>query len=289
LEIISNTRKSAQALNKKPSKPFFKGQATLDAKFITIEPGKKTFDLVIRLSILNKNHRIIIPTRKTAVLNKWLNKPLNRLIQSVNLGENFITVCVESPVLEPRGPSPIDSKRVLGIDIGVNKLIASSDGKFYGKEFKAVRDKVNRRKPGSKSKLRARTERDQYINHIVNQLPYDKVDVIGIETLKNLKRGKYRGRGKIFRKAMAPWTYRRVTERIGRKAQENRVLLVAVPAPYTSQTCPMCGTVSKENRKGEHFRCMSCGHTADADTVGALNVFARTLATIGRVESPVLS
>src|SRR6202790_5431500 len=57
---------------------------------------------------------------------------------------------------------------------------------------------------------------------------------------------------------------------------------VAVPAAYTSQTCPKilggCGHVSKENRKTQAlFKCVSCGLAANADHVGALNILARGL------------
>jgi putative transposase len=51
---------------------------------------------------------------------------------------------------------------------------------------------------------------------------------------------------------------------------------VAVPAAYTSQTCPCCGHVAKENRKTQAlFACVLCGHTANADHVGAINVLER--------------
>jgi len=102
------------------------------------------------------------------------------------------------------------------------------------------------------------------------------------------KRGKKKGRGKNFRKAMAPWTYRQVLTRIEHKAQENLVLLVRVDPANTSRSCPDCGAVHKENRRGEKFQCLTCGRTGDADTVGALNILARTLATLGSVESPRL-
>ncbi|MET9475532.1 MULTISPECIES: zinc ribbon domain-containing protein [unclassified Streptomyces] len=49
--------------------------------------------------------------------------------------------------------------------------------------------------------------------------------------------------------------------------------VIAVDPRNTSRTCPECGHVSKENRPTqETFLCQSCGHTAHADTVGALNV-----------------
>jgi putative transposase len=40
--------------------------------------------------------------------------------------------------------------------------------------------------------------------------------------------------------------------------------------------CPACGHVSGENRPTqEKFECTQCGHTANADQVGALNVAFR--------------
>ena len=53
-------------------------------------------------------------------------------------------------------------------------------------------------------------------------------------------------------------------------------ILIAVPAHYTSQTCPCCGHVAKENRKTQaKFTCVDCGHEENADVVGAMNVLAR--------------
>ncbi|MEV7287710.1 transposase [Streptomyces sp. NPDC093252] len=49
--------------------------------------------------------------------------------------------------------------------------------------------------------------------------------------------------------------------------------VIAVDPRNTSRTCPECGHVSAENRPTqEKFHCISCGHTAHADVVGATNV-----------------
>ncbi|MGW1846940.1 RNA-guided endonuclease InsQ/TnpB family protein [Streptomyces sp. NPDC001966] len=49
--------------------------------------------------------------------------------------------------------------------------------------------------------------------------------------------------------------------------------VIAVDPRNTSRTCPECGHVAAENRPTqEKFQCVSCGHSAHADTVGALNV-----------------
>ncbi|PPC84681.1 MAG: hypothetical protein CTY38_01135 [Methylotenera sp.] len=51
--------------------------------------------------------------------------------------------------------------------------------------------------------------------------------------------------------------------------------LVAVPPHYTSQTCPRCGHVARDNRKTQSvFACVDCGYTNNADVVGAMNIKA---------------
>ena len=52
--------------------------------------------------------------------------------------------------------------------------------------------------------------------------------------------------------------------------------LLAVPPQYTSQTCPCCGHVSKDNRQTQaKFLCVDCGYENHADVVGAINVLER--------------
>lgn len=50
---------------------------------------------------------------------------------------------------------------------------------------------------------------------------------------------------------------------------------IQVEPAYTSQTCPVCGNVDIKNRSGKRFACTCCGHTDDADHVGALNIQTR--------------
>jgi putative transposase len=54
-----------------------------------------------------------------------------------------------------------------------------------------------------------------------------------------------------------------------------RTLIPVVPR-NTSRTCPDCGHVSKDDRPTQaKFVCVACGHAANADVVGALNVAYR--------------
>lgn len=57
------------------------------------------------------------------------------------------------------------------------------------------------------------------------------------------------------------------------KAESAGREVMAVDPRDTSRTCPECGHTAKENRPAqEKFHCLSCGHRAHADAVGAANV-----------------
>ena len=53
-------------------------------------------------------------------------------------------------------------------------------------------------------------------------------------------------------------------------------MLLAVAPHHTSQTCPCCEHVSKDNRQSQAaFLCIDCGYENHADVIGAINVLAR--------------
>jgi len=122
------------------------------------------------------------------------------------------------------------------------------------------------------------------IEETVNSLPWGTFDILAVEDLRGIKTGKSKKRSRDFRRSVAPWTVRRVNARVAQRCEENRVLLVTVAPAYTSRTCPQCGCCDERNRNGESFKCVGCGHAADADFVGALNV--KQLGSGGSLESP---
>lgn len=283
LDIVSSTRKAEKTTGSEAGLPIFYGAAVLDAKFVSVEEGRGSFDLVIRLSSLVSGRRIVIPTKRTRVLNKWLGKPDACLLQGCALTETSLVLWISLPESEYKKEG-----EVLGVDIGVNKLLSLSTGSHLGTDFPKLSAKLRRKLPGSRARQRCYQERKCFIGQQINKLPWDSVAAIGLEKLSDMKRGKRKGRSRAFRKAIAPWTYRQVINGILQKAQEHRVLPVAVDPAYTSRTCPVCGRCDKLNRRGENFLCTGCGHSADADTVGAQNILDRTLQTLGSVESPSL-
>jgi hypothetical protein len=150
LSIVSSTRKSAKVFGASPERPKFKGMAVL-CHGVTVMDGRKSFDLVIKLSTLRRGQRITIPTRKTAVINKWLSMPGARIVQGCALSEKALVLWIECAEPEKR-----KSGDVIGIDVGMNKLIASSEEKAIGSNWKAISAKVRRCRPGSKGKRCAR-------------------------------------------------------------------------------------------------------------------------------------
>jgi transposase len=282
LETISSTRKAALETGKRAGKPVIKGAIRLSSLVAKIEPGKGSFDYVLKISGLVSGDPIVIPFKAHKRLNHWVSKPGAELLQGCTLGDGYAALWIRIPDAEPSRERILEGK-VLAVDIGKNKLCVDSDGMVYGPEMKAVCDRVRRCKPGSRGRLRANRARENYINREVKKIPWSEIAVIGREDLTNLKRGKKKGRGKNFRKAMAPWTYRQAVKRIDMLAEENRVLLVAYDPRNTSRECPRCGWVAKENRKGGSFRCVQCHYSADADHVGALNGLARTFGKLGAV------
>ena len=70
------------------------------------------------------------------------------------------------------------------------------------------------------------------------------------------------------------------------KVQWNGGILLAVPPQHTSQTCPACGHVSKENRQTQaKFLCIDCSYENHADVVGAINILERGYRLLARGES----
>jgi hypothetical protein len=91
LAIVNSTRKAAAATGAKAKRPVFKGAAIL-CHGVGVENGRGSFDLIVRLSTLRKRERIALPTRCTAVLNKWLALPRARLVQGCALSRDHLIV-----------------------------------------------------------------------------------------------------------------------------------------------------------------------------------------------------
>lgn len=266
-------------IKRKKKVPNFKGFPVLDAKFVTIEDGNKSFDLAIKLSSLSKGNRITLLTKHHKRLNYWLSQ--GKLKQSCELRENKLILYVE--VLKQN----YKLGKSIGVDLGQKKLLTTTDNQFIGREFDQINDKIKRKQRNSKAYRRALKERDNWINYCINQLPWNSIGVLCYENLINMKFGKSKLRKwKKFRIKQQHWTYRKVITRLIEKCQENRVRPVYVNPKNTSRTCPACSNVDEANRNLEKFCCLTCGYKQDADIVGATNILRKGLDWLGSLESP---
>jgi putative transposase len=194
-----------------------------------------------------------------------------------------------------------DVRSVVGIDVGVNKLIALSDGSFVeniqpttnprtARRLKIRSRAISKKVDGSKNKSKAYSKlgktkhklaqkRDGY-NWQAAAKVVKTADLIAREDLKitnMVKRAKPKTDGKRYLRngASAKAGLNRVIldcgwgdifEKIAWLAVKVGKLVIAVNPRYTSQQCPSCGHTEKSNRDGEKFVCRNCGHTDHADT-----------------------
>lgn len=68
-------------------------------------------------------------------------------------------------------------------------------------------------------------------------------------------------------------------------ARKYGIAVSLVQSFYTSQTCPKCGCIDKENRKDqEHFECVECGYKSNADLNASINIRNRVAEAVLRRE-----
>jgi len=68
------------------------------------------------------------------------------------------------------------------------------------------------------------------------------------------------------------WAFGQLGKFIEYKAAEHGIAVAYVDPRHTSQRCPICGHVSKNNRHKHLFKCESCGYVANADLNAAVNI-----------------
>ena len=71
------------------------------------------------------------------------------------------------------------------------------------------------------------------------------------------------------------WSYTQTFNKLEQLSESKGFVIKKVNPAYTSQTCSNCGSIAKENRKGELYQCGNCGIQLDADFNAALNILHR--------------
>jgi len=264
--------KSWRRNKKKDKLPKFDGALILDERFVKIEKAKaSTFDYWARIATLNKGHPVLIPIKSYNYANEYLQN-----WQLVNGGRLQIEDNKYFLLLTFKKETPPEKRegKTIGIDIGIKKLVTTSEGEFYGREIEKLMDRIQAKQQGSKAFKKACKERNYYINKSVKELPYNKIKTIVMENIKDIKKNTKKSRRlrKQFRSKFQRWTYPLLIGRISQLCQLNGVHFLTVEPAYTSQTCSRCGFVHKLSRNREIFKCRNCGYIQDADYNASLNI-----------------
>lgn len=216
-------------------------------------------------------------------------------------GHWFISFQTEQDVADPVHPSVTAA----GIDMGVSKLFALSDGSHLPPEnhfarcqqqlARLQRDLARKQKFSANwkkqkakiSRLHSRIAecRLDYLHKATTTISKNHAMVV-IEDLQvsNMTRSAKGTRAQPGRnvrakaglnRAILDQGWHEARRQLEYKQAWRGGLLVAVPAPYTSQRCSCCGHVAAANRRSQaEFICVLCGYQDNADTNAAKNILA---------------
>lgn len=196
----------------------------------------------------------------------WKRKKSVQL-QRIN-GKYFLNFIYEKDAAQKKA-----NEKKIGIDLGYHKLIADSDGKFYGQDLVDIYKKLARKKRGSKKYEKLLAFKKNEVNRLTKKFVEEHINTdIVCEDLKNVK---YKSSFyKSVNNKLQYWSYRQVIDKLESLSESEGFTLVKVDPAYTSQTCSRCGAVVKANREGELYHC-DCGLVIDADTNAAINILRR--------------
>ena len=190
-------------------------------------------------------------------------------------------------------PACTEITNVVGIDRGIRFLVTAydSNGKtvfFSGAQVKQKRAHYKELRTGlqkvrtssSRRRLKAIGQREnrwmQDVDHCISKAlvtMYPKGTLFVLEDLTGVRKTTEKVRTKD-RYVSVSWSFYDLEQKLKYKAFLYGHQVIQTDPRYTSQTCPVCGQVKKENRnKRTHtFCCTECGYRSNDDRIGAMNL-----------------
>jgi putative transposase len=235
-----------------------------------------------------------------------LGTPKNITI-SLSGGRCYASIQTEREVELPS----LTASSAIGIDVGIARFATFSDGSFIGplNSFKKHQQRLARyqrrmsRKvkfsnSWNKAKIKVQkvhaqiaNARRDFLHKATTTISKNHalvcIEDLQIRNMSKSSRGTRERHGSQVRqksglnRAILDQGWAEFRRQLEYKAQWAGGRLLAVPANYTSQTCPRpsCRHVAQANRRTQaQFQCVACGYTEHADVVGAFNVLERGLA-----------
>ncbi len=166
----------------------------------------------------------------------------------------------------------------LGVDVGLNVIAATSEGRLYGAAFKPKFDRLYSKVRDLRSnRQRQEMKKDSKRLHRLEQR-LTGMTKTAVGTVANQLVKSHPGHTFVIEdldlrgcRGQKRFAYRALHHSLASKA-----VVEAVNPAYTSQMCPSCGYISHNNRKGIAFICRSCGRKSHADVIGGINLLGRS-------------
>src|SRR5258705_10526476 len=234
-----------------------------------------------------RDGRLVLPHGTSGALRIRLPESVTLPGRLMEVRLSFGVVCLVCAVPDPARPQ----QTVIGVDLGVNTLLAATDGiKVFLVSGRGVKAVIQWRNKTLASIQQAQSSKTRYSLRW-KRLRRRKYQVLG-KTQRQVPEAPHKATHAIaeaFPGATGhvgePVNY--AAQRTGRvQAQQvstawTRKLIqpldyktagaVAINEAYSSQTCPVCGERSKHRRI---YHCPHCGATGPRDAVGAVNILA---------------
>lgn len=188
-----------------------------------------------------------------------------------------------------------DVKQVVGIDRGLRFLETVYDSSQKtsfesGKQILCKRDSFDRvraelQAKGTRSAKRALKRisgrENRWMSDVNHCLSKALVDRYGsgtlyvLEDLEEVSTDERNFHSKKQTHDLRNWAFYDLENKLTYKAHETGSEVLKVDAAYTSQRCPHCGRIHKENRHHDthYYVCDKCGFKTNDDRVGAMNIW----------------
>jgi putative transposase len=272
----------------------------------------------IRVERLNRRWGQVKLPKLGWVRFRW-TRPIGGTIRNATVsrdaGRWYISFCVEDGVTDvaPNG------KPAVGVDRGVAVAVVMSDGATCDRKFATTgeqrrlrrlqqrlarslrthgRNRKSKRRDAVRAELgrlnaRLRARRTDFAAQTAHRLVTSHglvvVEDLRVANMTRSAKGTAEAPGRNVRqkaglnRAILDKGWGGFLLALQNAARYHGAEIIKVNPAYTSQTCNACGHVARESRESQAvFRCVACGHGANADVNAAKNILAAGLAVTGR-------
>ena len=189
------------------------------------------------------------------------NSQINHVV-GIDRGLRFIATCYD----EKGKTLFVNGKKVLETRRKYKKLRAELQAKGTKSAKKRLK-KIGQRENRWMADVNHRLSK-ALVNH------YGKNSLFVLEDLTSVTFDTVKKRKKENRYEQNSWAFYQLEQFLTYKAQLNNSKVIEVSAEYTSQRCPKCGRINKDNRNHDlHlYQCDRCGYSTNDDRIASINI-----------------